>query len=57
MLRHLHVRSVPLHLTNALAFLVSFVEVLLSRNPEEGTLISYLSLKPLLMAIVKSVSH
>ncbi|KAL5967770.1 hypothetical protein TSMEX_004468, partial [Taenia solium] len=33
-LRHLHPGSVPAHVTNALAFLVSFVEVLLSNGTE-----------------------
>uniref|UniRef100_A0A0R3WFE8 tRNA (32-2'-O)-methyltransferase regulator THADA n=1 Tax=Taenia asiatica TaxID=60517 RepID=A0A0R3WFE8_TAEAS len=35
-LRHLHPGSVPAHVTNALAFLISFVEVLLSNRTETG---------------------
>ncbi|EUB58700.1 Thyroid adenoma-associated protein [Echinococcus granulosus] len=35
-LRHLHTGGVALHTTNALAFLVSFIEVLLSNRTETG---------------------
>ncbi|VDM31987.1 unnamed protein product [Hydatigera taeniaeformis] len=37
-LLHLHPGGVPTHVTNALAFLVSFVEVLLSNETENGAL-------------------